>query len=184
MAEDAAASDPAKDITAAMRLYLAPDFDSVRVALARVATELERHGVAPDRIGGAELVLAEVLNNIVEHAFLDMQGRGPADEPGDGRGGGSDSGPGGVSEGRIEIAVAAVDGRMRCDVRDNGCAMPGGKIPLGSPMTPGLKLSDLPEGGFGWFLIRSLVEELDYRRDGRENILSFSIPFDPHRMDA
>ncbi len=164
MAGDAAASDPEKDITAAMRLYLAPDFESVRVALARVATELERHGVAPDRIGGAELVLAEVLNNIVEHAFLEA--------------------PHGGSEGRIEISLAATNGRMRCDVRDNGCAMPGGKIPLGRPLTPGLKLSDLPEGGFGWFLIRSLVEELDYHRDGRENILSFSIPFDPHTMDA
>jgi serine/threonine-protein kinase RsbW len=36
-------------------------------------------------------------------------------------------------------------------------------------------VSNLPEGGFGWFLIRALSRDLDYRRVGGRNLLSFRL---------
>jgi serine/threonine-protein kinase RsbW len=37
---------------------------------------------------------------------------------------------------------------------------------------------DLPEGGFGWFLIRELTKDLQYVRHEDQNRLTFSIPID------
>ena len=36
----------------------------------------------------------------------------------------------------------------------------------------------LPEGGFGWALIRDMTRDLTYRRQGRMNRLSFVIDLD------
>ena len=48
----------------------------VRKALKQLACALEELGVGADVIGSAEVVLGEVLNNIVEHAYgSSAQGR-------------------------------------------------------------------------------------------------------------
>lgn len=56
--------------------------------------------------------------------------------------------------------------------------MPGGVLPLGA--SPALvaagNMGDLPEGGFGWFLIRDLTQNLSYVRDGATNRLDFVLP--------
>jgi serine/threonine-protein kinase RsbW len=53
--------------------------------------------------------------------------------------------------------------------------MPDGRPPIGSYAGPAVILDDQPEGGFGWFLIRSLARELEYRRTDGENVLTFRI---------
>jgi serine/threonine-protein kinase RsbW len=52
--------------------------------------------------------------------------------------------------------------------------MPGLCLPAGK-FQPLDDLADLPEGGFGWYLIRSLTEELSYRRSNGINRLSFQL---------
>ncbi len=94
-------------------------------------------------------MLAEVLNNVAEHAY------GRAGWAG---GGGGVGRPGGV----------------RCRVTDRGHPMPGGEPPEG--LLPAVQPHDLPEGGFGWFLIRELSRDLRYARIGGENVLSFVVP--------
>ena len=37
---------------------------------------------------------------------------------------------------------------------------------------------DLPEGGFGWFLIRSLTRDLTYLREDGYNMLCFCVDVD------
>lgn len=95
----------------------------------------------------AQIVLAEVLNNIVEHAYA---GQG----------------------GRIDLLLAPEVGGLRCVVTDCGVPMPSGRLPKGRSPRPG----DLPQGGFGWFLIRSLARDLRYSREGGRNELSFRLP--------
>jgi serine/threonine-protein kinase RsbW len=97
----------------------------------------------------AEIVLAEVLNNIVEHAYA-------------------------VAQGEIEVTINVANGMLECSVADSGKAMPGGHVPGGRAPALG-NLADLPEGGFGWLLIRSLALDLRYSRIEGRNCLSFRL---------
>jgi serine/threonine-protein kinase RsbW len=132
-----------------VRLTLAADGDSIRVALSMLAAHLAAAGLTPDDCATAELVLAEVLNNVAEHAYA---GQG----------------------GQVAVALTVGRGGVRCRVTDRGHPMPGGTPPAG--MLPEARADDLPEGGFGWFLIRELSCELRYARIGDKNVLSFVVP--------
>lgn len=123
---------------------------SVRAALSQVRISLAEYAIGSNQLGAIELVLAEVMNNICEHAY------------------------GGGADGRLELRVW-----VRCDVlafetRDDGTAMPEGTTSRGCPAA-GSSLADIPEGGFGWHLIRHLTEDLHYARVGDRNHLSFRI---------
>jgi serine/threonine-protein kinase RsbW len=95
-----------------------------------------------------------VLNNVVEHAYAE-HGRG-------------------VVEVEVELTSAALLFR----VRDDGRPMPEGEAPAGEARDLEVGTDDLPEGGFGWFLIRELTEGLCYRRIGNRNELTFRIARD------
>ena len=99
--------------------------------------------------GNAEVVLAEALNNIVEHAYADTLGQ-------------------------IDLRLHRCPDRLLCDIIDHGAPMPDHTLPIGLPQPIGVD-NDLPEGGFGWFLIRSLTENLTYRRIDARNHLSFQL---------
>jgi len=101
----------------------------------------------------AEIVLAEILNNIVEHAYAN-------------------------SSGVIEVTLApSADGTF-CQIKDQGAEFPDGKLPH-THLPKNAALNDPPEGGFGWFLIRSLTTDLTYDRRGSRNRLSFTLPSEP-----
>ena len=136
-------------VSSPSRITLDSDLFAVRHGLARLLRMQPLCDLGEEARGTAEIVLAEVLNNIVEHAY--------ADQPGE-----------------IRVEVMQGDAGIRCQIRDRGRPMPGGMPPLGhlKPLAEG---DDLPEGGFGWFLIRALVQDLTYDRDGGENILSFRL---------
>jgi serine/threonine-protein kinase RsbW len=102
-----------------------------------------------DMRGNAELVLAEALNNIVEHAYAEYHGP-------------------------IEMCVNRSSGRLYFEVVDQGIPMPNGALPPGLAQQIDID-QDLPEGGFGWFLIRLLTENLTYRRVDARNHLSFQL---------
>jgi serine/threonine-protein kinase RsbW len=137
-----------------------PDFEfkvqsgalAVREALGRFLKELEPLNLDVEEIGTVELVLAEILNNIVEHAY-------------------PDSGP----SGPIAIhCVHKADG-LRVLIRDVGKSMPDGKMPLGELSSHEVEFDDLPEGGFGWFLIQHLAKDVTYKRVGNENRLKMRL---------
>lgn len=113
--------------------------------------ELFRAGIAmPETVAQTEIVLIEVLNNIVEHGY---SGR----------------------SGNIDVTWHLTDTEIQFETCDRGDPMPGLEPP--SPDCPpnDVPLDDLPEGGFGWFMIRNLVKELTYQRCGNVNTLRFSI---------
>lgn len=132
----------------AISVTMAADARAVRAALEGLLHAPLLAGLAADLRGTAELVLAEVLNNVVEHAYARYPGE-------------------------IAVTIRLVAGDLHCTVTDRGVPMPQDRLPQGAP--PALD-GDLPEGGFGWNLIRTLTTNLRYRRIGTMNQLEFSLP--------
>ncbi len=127
----------------------------VRKALKDVLNGLRFLKLSNEQLGRIELVLAEVLNNVVEHAYADHK------------------------NGRVDLQIVPSQGFLFCKVMDQGRPMPNGIMPSGKRAQLNCAMNDLPEGGFGWFLIRSLTQNLHYFRQGRENRLSFQIALPP-----
>ena len=128
----------------------------VRAALEELRACLAAWAMPGDLIEAAEIVMAEVFNNIEEHAY-----------------GAKNSGP-------IWVSFLALARKLVVTVSDQGQAPP-------EDLIRGKCLADivpeaLPEGGFGWALIRDLVHDLRiFRRDGVTH-LSFTLTFVPERI--
>jgi len=122
--------------------------DALRSAVARFARQLSE-----EEAGTLELVLAEALNNIAEHAYVGTGAR------------------------PIRLEIRRTPGALHCVIDDRGRPMPGLVLPTGRiEHVAAAAVDDLPEGGWGWALIRTLTSELSYRREGRRNRLRFSLP--------
>ena len=108
--------------------------------------------VSADAMGRLELVLAEVMNNVAEHSATQ-----------------------GVGSGAMHLCIVMQDGGLSCAITDDG-----GKLPadcLKPRNLPAIDPLDLPEGGFGWFLIQGLTQSLCYYREDRRNCLAFTVPY-------
>jgi serine/threonine-protein kinase RsbW len=77
--------------------------------------------------------------------------------------------PDAASDGRIEVALAAKRGRIQIDFSDDGAPFD----PL-AERSPELDRppAERPLGGLGLHIMRSLVDEARYRRDGGRNRLT------------
>jgi serine/threonine-protein kinase RsbW len=140
---------------ASERFEFGGDAAGVRDGLARMFRRPMLARLSEECRGTVEIVLAEVLNNIAEHAYARFPGR-------------------------IEVELTAHDSFLFVRTQDQGLAMPGEQVPWGR-LEPVAGIQDLPEGGFGWYLIRSLTQELTYLRQDGTNHLSFCIDVDYQR---
>lgn len=122
---------------------------AVRNGLRALFDTILLRSLPEDGRGTAEIVLAEALNNIVEHAYSSH-------------------------DGEIEITLHLRQNELVCRISDSGLPMPDEKLPAGL-LAPLENITDLPEGGFGWHLIRTLSKDLDYRRENGRNLLSFRL---------
>ncbi|WP_323769276.1 ATP-binding protein [Antarctobacter sp.] len=129
--------------------------DDVQTTLLDINSLLQGEEIAPPPDCNWELVVAEVLNNIVEHAYQDRAG------------------------GEILLKLRFGPDRLTVEFTDFGLPMPSGTPPSGAPANLDVSTENLPEGGFGWFLIRSLSENLSYCHDGTRNHLTLAIPLFP-----
>lgn len=128
----------------------------MRAALRQWRAVMQAAEVCPDVMGRAEIVLAEVLNNITEHACRD-----------------------GVAV-WIDLCCDLTEAGLRIVVTDQGPPLPRHLLhpspqPAAAPCDLGLP--DLPEGGFGWPMIRALTRDLCFQRAAAGNRLSFLVPF-------
>lgn len=121
-------------------------------ALAQVLCALEPLQLGTEDAAKVQLVLAEVLNNIVEHAY-------PEDTP----------------DGLIYVECRHIADGLHFSIHDQGNPMPEGSTPVGQRPDVEVETEDLPEGGFGWFLIQALAKDVVYRRVGQENQLDLRI---------
>ncbi|GAB4388191.1 ATP-binding protein [Albidovulum sp.] len=135
----------------ALDLCLRAEPLAVREAL-RAAVACYARDVPSETVGTLQMALAEVLNNIVEHAYLDR------------------------GDGMIELHLRREGAALCCDVTDRGLPLAGLALPAGAlPPTEG-GAESLPEGGWGWALIRAVTTDLAYSRCGGANHLHFKIP--------
>ena len=133
---------------------------SVRTALAELRSGLSHLPLGHDAGGAIELVLAEVLNNICEHAYQSTAG------------------------GRIELSVWVEGDMLVFQTADHGAPMPSGQLPEGRSVSLNRHLQELPEGGFGWNLIRQLTADLTYSRVQGRNQLTFRMRLDAQPIVA
>lgn len=123
---------------------------AVRHALKNIDHHLASLALSPDICGSVQLVLAEVMNNIVEHAYADMSGT-------------------------IRMRLCRTPEHLLCHLTDSGHPMPNTDLPEGQAACENTALHDLAEGGFGWLLIREFAEYLEYKRIDGMNHLRFTI---------
>lgn len=129
---------------------------SSALVLRDLARILDRQGCSPALVENGTIVLAEILNNIEEHAYAGRSG-----EPV-----------------RVELRVTA--GQASYAIEDYGVpfptgSLPGGDMPSIDPYTP----EAWPEGGFGWGMVRRLAGNLAYLRSEGCNRLSFTVSDPP-----
>ncbi|WP_232962567.1 ATP-binding protein [Paracoccus tegillarcae] len=123
--------------------------DTLAAIRRRFAAEIDE-----DALGRLELVLAEVMNNVTEHGP-----RGDTTAP---------------DAPVIHLSIVRHEGGLSCSITDDGVSLPDScLLPRPIPDTAAL---DLPEGGFGWFLIQDLTQELYYYREETRNFLAFHLP--------
>ena len=125
---------------------------AVREALRKLLEGLRPLSLDVEEAGTVELVMAEALNNIVEHAY-----------------------PQGDPDGPISITCEHNRDGLHLTVVDRGRGMPDGQTPLGAPVELDVDMNDMPEGGFGWFLIKDLAKDVQYHRVEPENRLSLRL---------
>jgi serine/threonine-protein kinase RsbW len=131
------------------RLTIPGDQFAVRDGLRALFDTILLRSLAEDDRGAAEIVLAEALNNIVEHAYSN-------------------------SLGEIDISLQLRQNELVCTIVDTGSPMPNEELPTGR-LGALSNQDELPEGGFGWHLIRTLSKDLKYCREGGRNLLSFRL---------
>ena len=130
-----------------LKLQLIADPEAIREGLRQLMAASPMCHLSDDVRGSAEIVLAEVLNNIVEHAYAGHAGH-------------------------IGLTLDYEHPHLSFEIEDCGCAMPLEKLPGCELAVVGAD-GNLPEGGFGWFLIRTLTRGLVYHRRSNRNTLAF-----------
>lgn len=146
-------SDRSKQSTAAGHLFtrrFTSSDHATRTVLLELIEGLSAKGVCDDDLANIELILAEALNNVVEHAYTDAPGP-------------------------VELLIEIGGRGLSCQIVDNGHPIPSGEAP--DPPLPTIEPpADIPEGGFGWHIIRCLTTDLSYKRDGSRNTLYLLVP--------
>ena len=132
----------------------------VATALGDLASYLTTEGSPPGLVDDVRIVLAEILNNVEEHAYAGQPGH------------------------PVTVRLEFAGDSLRCVVEDRGHGFPAARLPdpempAGNPAA----LETLPEGGFGWPLVRKLTRDVAYRRDGGTNRLVFSVTARPASTD-
>lgn len=123
-------------------------------AVSRVGKWLEQERVETECIGDVMLVLAEALNNVIEHAY------------------------GTETSGDIQIKGILRAQTLSLQIVDKGRPFDGppDEVILNTEV---YELSEMPDGGFGWFLIKSLTEDIHFSREGDKNKLTLVVGVRP-----
>ena len=121
--------------------------------IAQLSDGLARRGLPAQRAGDVKIALAEAINNVVEHAYA------------------------GVAPAKVQVTCWLEHDRLDILISDTGNPLPGLHPPDGKPAAIGNTLEDLPEGGFGWFLIHQLTSDIRYERRNGCNRLSLRFDF-------
>ncbi len=107
-------------------------------------------GEAVEQVIELRLCVAEALNNIVEHAYKGVEGK------------------------PIYAKIDVHSDRLEVVLIDEGMPLPGYTVPETEVDFDPTDLENLPEGGFGWMLIREQMDKVDYERRDGCNVLTLA----------
>lgn len=124
----------------------------VREALAQLHGFLQSNGVADSDCGKVEIVAAEALNNVVEHAYWDS------------------------GSGTIRLRCRQSPLCINITILDQGVPVPLHVFAKRDTPNINVAIDNLPEGGFGWMLIQEMTENLSYQRVDGTNCLRMAVP--------
>jgi len=129
---------------------------AVREMLDALMDGLVAWQISPENLHRIELVLAETLNNVFEHACAYEDGI------------------------YLAIKIELERPYLRVEVVDEGVAMPGLSLPkqaLPNHIGPDVNVprDAMPEGGWGWGLIRDLTDHIRYERHDNKNHLHLQL---------
>jgi serine/threonine-protein kinase RsbW len=123
----------------------------VRAAMRTIVRHLRKRGIDRDTLATTEIAVTEALNNIVEHGYADT----------------------GAKEIFVRLWVDA--SHLRIELTDSGVPFFDGVVPSPAAHDLGGPVGDLPEGGFGWRMIRRLASSIRYEHRGGKNHLNLFI---------
>lgn len=133
--------------------FLATELDA-RSGVGSVVEQLRSMGLSEARTNDVQIALSEAVNNVVEHAYA------------------------GVAPGDVRIRCKLNNNQLWVNIHDAGMPLPDERLPAGKPVDLSVPTADLPEGGFGWFLIRELTTQIQYERQSGNNQLSLCFDVD------
>ncbi|TVP74289.1 MAG: ATP-binding protein [Rhodobacteraceae bacterium] len=122
----------------------------IRSTVRTVETHLSALGLARDVIDDLNLALTEAMTNIARHGYLSKGGE-------------------------ISLSIRVEGDYLKCQLEDHGVAFNPDALGRSSPDP-----AELREGGYGWYIIRKLSENLCYARENGRNQLSFWLPTTRH----
>lgn len=126
--------------------------------IAQLSKCLEAQGLPQHKAGDVKIALAEAINNVVEHAYA------------------------GITPAKVQVRCRLHQNWLNIVISDTGNPLPGFRVPDGVPAPLGSSIAELPEGGFGWFLIHELTSDIRYEYSNGCNRLSLRFDFPTQRM--
>lgn len=121
--------------------------------IAQLSKGLEVQGLPPHKAADVKIALAEAINNVVEHAYA------------------------GITPAEVQVHCRLHQNWLDILISDTGNPLPGFRVPDEVPAPLGSSIDELPEGGFGWFLIHKLTSDIRYERSDGCNRLSLRFDF-------
>ena len=132
-----------------MAQHLSLTLRNDRSEISRLVDRIEAFGVEagllPDVTFRLTLALDEIVSNVIRHAFDDG-----AQHP-------------------IEVRLDVTNGMVTATVKDDGVPFDPREAPAPALDAP---LEQRQAGGLGMHLVRSTMDEIEYRRDGGRNVLT------------
>jgi len=129
----------------AVRLDIDSRLDHVELLARAVSALCATAGMRTRECARVELALVEAANNVIRHAY-----RGEAGHP-------------------VRVDVTLGDGLLTLRLEDEGLPMPERPSPA-LDYDPG-DVANLPEGGMGLFIIHSVMDNVEFRRERDRNAL-------------
>lgn len=122
--------------------------------IATLSARLAAQGLPSCKSDDVKIALAEAINNVVKHAYA------------------------GIAPTNIRVDCCLFKDQLVIRITDTGKPMPDLQPPKGIPASVDTSVQELPEGGFGWFLIHRLASEIHYERRDGSNLLLLRFVFD------
>ncbi len=148
-------------MTAEVQLQLAGNLDHLRLTWQAAETLLEQVPFQEDPVQtryNLLLALQEALSNVLRHGY------------------------GGESfRAHIELRFQWNGESFRIELRDDAAAFDPTETVVAPEVHDG---GQIPEGGYGIHIIRAVVDSLDYRREGKHNVLTLEKSLAPVRSEV